>query len=521
DVYTNLPSNAYILNTRFTEPVTGLSATAIKRSQYGLLIAGYQIIIIFAISGIWQLASNVVFLLFPLRDRQIRFIGLIAFWNAHDPWSAVYLMTSYVWNRGKPTATGNDFWLGMLLLLTAFLLAVGGIVAGIFYTDSLQIGQAAPVHPASVFLPNIELFQGDLATALRYQAAGAPSVLRALGSAESVDDNTRRQSVSIGAPRQLPDSNETHPKYSMDYSYTITAADFGLQTHRGLVHNVKGRCETTYDWLHPLDVEGSWPGSMEVYYPWDDTASAVPVDGPMWPVRGHLELAAITQPQSLEGYSSNQTYALIIKSANVQSYSSTTDPWYFTERIDSLNSNLSKEVTITAPYRVKPGRPALSCWQNTEFCFRGACSSRLFENHRADRQNISEGLRDIFTTQFANPMIVSIGLAAGVSALRSFVGSVRGTMIDAASAKMQDEVTRLVLAGYLASKEVLRDVTLMQRGDFENFLLDDKGNPKPGAADFVIKTGDVVSVRLDLLILAPVICVVLWVLVGLLTLLKR
>lgn len=187
------------------------------------------------------------------------------------------------------------------------------------------------------------------------------------------------------------------------------------------------------------------------------------------------------------------------------------DPWYQTQ---PLNSSLSFSESEHG-YQIKPGRPVLSCWQETSFCLNGVC------NNIGLMTDVPKGIQLILTATHAMPMIMNIALRAGVSSLKSYTGSAVGQVVDAASSTMLADIKRLVLAAFLSSREVFRDTVLMDRpSGLANLLEDGEGKLYPGAEDFVIRTGDAVSLRFDLLLVAPIAWILIWAVVGIVHALK-
>lgn len=174
----------------------------------------------------------------------------------------------------------------------------------------------------------------------------------------------------------------------------------------------------------------------------------------------------------------NRSFAFIAPIAHTASYTPGTDPWYLTESL-GRSGPLGLEVS----YRIKAGRPALSCWEESLFCLNGVCSGSVLEG-----LDLPKGLKINLSQRLMTPMTVELGLLAGASALKSYVGSSAGGFVDAASSTVEADLSRLVLTAFLATRDVFRDSTMFGSGSgIQNSLLDSKGDPAQGAADFVIK----------------------------------
>lgn len=171
--------------------------------------------------------------------------------NASEPWTASGVM---LWSLFKLLASRqkNRRGLGVIALLSvpAVALAAGSIVTALLYTESMRLGSAAPVSPSSVFVPHVS--EGEALTPTSYKLSSyyQASILRALGSAESVGDSTRRSSVSVSKHGLPPSLNTTkQPAQRISYGYTVSAYELGLQNLAGFTIQVQGSCFAEYGWL--------------------------------------------------------------------------------------------------------------------------------------------------------------------------------------------------------------------------------------------------------------------------------
>lgn len=493
DVYTNPPENAYILGVPFQYPreTQTLTAVSIRSPQYPLVIAAYSIIIQLCIALLWGIVTELC-LLHPPRSRH-EWIVLVVIRNASEPWTACTILLSHLVRavfrrqhaRGERVAV-------MLLTFPALVLAVGGILATLLYTENMSLGNAAPVSPSAVYVPYIE----DVASSTSHRIAAyyKPAILRALGSSESVEDSTRRSSVNVRTER-FSTSNATRPLQRISYDYTISAYDLGLQAYLGFAIKDGGSCFTEYNWLRPRT--SSPPGYLDEYIIFGDESLRIPVAGPKNPTPSLSFIPYINTSVPLE--TTNLSYALVATTAVMGSFTASTDPWYLTERAQD-NDEVPYH-SIGVPYRIKPGRPVLSCWEDTVFCNGGDCKDVY-------HIGLPKGLGHHMARRLTVPMIVDMGLIAGSSALKSYLGLGQGMVLDAGSSSMSADMERLVLAAYLATKEILRDAAVTGKlNGARNVLQKPDGKLHDGAADFVLRTGDVVAIRFDLLLLAPLACV--------------
>lgn len=119
------------------------------------------------------------------------------------------------------------------------------------------------------------------------------------------------------------------------------------------------------------------------------------------------------------------------------------------------------------------------------------------------------GNAGILTSLLSQPAGSRVGMRAGVASLKSYTGSLGVTVIDAGSATMGGDTTRLILSGYLWTREIMRDLVLSKDPSARNLLEKPVGVLKPGAAAFVIRSGDVVTLSYAAVLAAPILTVVL------------
>lgn len=346
---------------------------------------------------------------------------------------------------------------------------------------------------------------------LKWATLHRPSNMRALGSSEAVLHNSVRDSYRVS---KLSEDSE------LEYGYEVDAEAFGLQSRMDLTQKVQGRCTLRYDWIHPSTAFSEFrvEDAAYEYHLWDNPALGVPiVAGDGYPFVEKLHLMHALQARSEEEIANmNRSFAFIIGSACVGSTSSSNDPWYETEPISDLPDAIRRQYKQNnADYRIKPSRPVLDCTQQTQYCITKGCYS-LSEIQKGGV--LPMGTATILLWHFTNPKIIDLAIFSGAFVLQSFVGAdALGSLIDAQHSTLDQDMERLVLSAYLASKEAFRDSALTQlETDWSNLILDDRGNVLEGGADFVLRTDRVVALRLDLLVLAPVLLIIplLFLLLG-------
>lgn len=390
-------------------------------------------------------------------------------------------------------------WFVLLWVVIALAFVLVKYAVPIIFAPYISIGNAAPVAPVAVYVPSYQNLS-DPQKLLEEYALEVPSALRAAGAVDTVVGTAEaNSSVSIDPPEILQDLGGGEVIMRIGYRYNITGVDFGLQDYPDLVLGVEGSCTTEYGWLaysgpSPSDTDVL----IEIYHPFNDTALNQQVSlyngGP--PVAFFF-----TGNISDTGPPGNFTWAAIVSSTYRESYWIGTDPWYLT--IESADPG---------KYLVKPKRPALSCWQNDVWSYRGYNSSITGLNSTAlPGLNLPLVLQDIFAHFLGQPKIVPLSTRLGASALQSAATS-QGNIFNASSSSVHADLTRLVFASYIATVNTLTDTTLFSTNTaIPNEVLDSNGNIQEGVGGFVIYSSDVTTLSVRALIVIPTLTLGLWI----------
>lgn len=365
----------------------------------------------------------------------------------------------------------------------------------IHVAPSIIIGHAAPVSPTAIYIPKY-LPNQTLEERTETFALEVPAALRAAGSVQPIDSSIGSLvSVDELETSEILENGERLAR--IGYRYSVSGLDFGLQRYPDLFFHVEGSCVTEYDWV-TFDKLGT-----NVYHLWNNSTTVINVSSIY---DGRIPLVFFQTPYVLDdskSTSTNTSFAAVISSYGKLSFSSSTDPWYLTEK--------SSDPGI--PYQVKRGRPALSCWQNDIWSYRGYNSSYDLVGELPGL-HLSEVLLSIFSRFLSGPKIVNLATKLGATALQS--GSTAlGRILDAGSASIHSDLERLVLASYIATKNVLTDATLIPTGTIPNLVEDSNGNIFPGVADFVVRSSSVSTLSIRALIIFPMLSVALLLIVFL------
>ena len=400
-----------------------------------------------------------------------------------------------------------------LIVLWA-ILSLGFLVAKytvpIVFARYIIIDNAAPVNSQAMYYPTYESWGNDPSytnpeKVLDIWALEAPSALRAVGNVDTlISSGSGNPQVSF--ENLAPDPTSGDPNQRISYSYTVTGLDFGLQHYPDLILNVEGSCSTNYTWLNtssPISSDSTEIVDTYIVYvnetSYEDVVDVSLNDG--------LNPSAKFFLGQKSAPATNWTWSVLISSVNRTSYYAGNDPWYLTVQVPDSPS--------PAPFNVKPGRPALSCWQNDVWSYHGHESSVIeLTPSSLPGLNLSLGVQDIFAHFLGVPKIPALGLRLGTfSALKS-ASTYQGGVFNASSSSLHNDLERLVFASYIATVNTLTETTLFATGSsIENdlYLISLTNSPPAGVDEFVIWSTDVITLSVKALIIIPVVTVMLWI----------
>jgi len=468
----------------------GIPAVAVSKRTSNYINSAYTILMILIVSVGWKLILALILKFWPTKGEPNRVVALVALWNSSESMNGMMAMLSYcgmVIRRPSSKTPGsildgsNLSW-GLLFLFLAFSLTFGNILAGILVPVQLSMGNVAPPAKKAIFYPDVALYSrtdDNGAGQSKLDSLKAPSALRALGSVEAADDD-----VSVRDRVHIENRNSGGSAY-LSYNYNVTGVDMGLQTDPTLTLLIKGACRTDDTWL----VNSTDEGDTYKLFGGDDTYLVKYQPQVDLPPMVHFEL----DPKSPK---SNISYAMIVSTGGLLSYTSGQDPWYATNKTEGA----------AIAYQVRRRRPVLICWEVTRWRLNGK---------EVDNSGLPTlpGLKlakfwstEVFSGEFGVPRVVSVGKAAGTNALKSASFAVAPYYIlDAGASNIIDDLKRLVLASWVSSRNVVRDTTTYNRGSLVNLAAGAGGSLKPGVEEFVLQGGDIVTLSVRILIAVPAI----------------
>lgn len=397
-------------------------------------------------------------------------------------------------------------WLILVWIAITLAFIVVKYSIPIVFAPYIKIGSAAPVNASTIFVPSRNDTDSFSNTSninnLKIFNFYVPSALRAVGSIDSLNGTAGiNPSLSVDQPETIGVNDDGGLVTRIGYRYNVTGLDFGLQYYPDLVFSVEGSCITEYGWwAGESNNDTDYPGAfVEGYIPFNDPNNIQYVslyDG------GPRAFFYVNLP---ENPTSNLTWAAIISSVNRTSWFPSTDPWYQTDPNPFYNSNQ----TTIAPYMVRSQRPALSCWENDVWSYKGHSGS-IDDLPNIPGLNLSPGLVTIFTDSLGLPMIYILGTYLQVSALKSSVTAL-SNILDANSSSIYSDLERLVYASYIATVNCLTETTLFPPANgFPNEVAPG-GILLEGTGNFVIYSNDIATLSVRSLIIIPTIAVSLWI----------
>ncbi|RYP69885.1 hypothetical protein DL771_005828 [Monosporascus sp. 5C6A] len=483
DVYTPPPDSSYLLATPFFMPSDQGDRWAVSFTGNGsaILVSALSVVITLSFLCFWNLISFLA-MFFDGKATRRRYVALIMLWNSNDPWFAFKELLSYAWHCASfvnPDVRG-DFWYGLTFCIIALAVFGGSIAMGIVGPSLVQIGHVAPVRPSVLFYPATPAIDG--VQQLQDFGLRAPAVMRALGSVEAARVTLRsRVLVSRQDFENRPDNERV---IGLTYSYSLSGVELGLQGGIDLALEVEGSCITEYEWLREEP-----DNRFDRYNLWNDANQNYFVTVTPSEIQHAPQADFYTHPHAEEQIlnGSNVSYAVLVHSAHRASIRPGSDPWYATE-----SRNQTFDAPHNATFQIRRRRPVLSCWEQDSWRYGTQDVTSVYELKNISGIAIPTVLLEVLETNFGGgPMVVRLGNASGDSALRSRTTSPNG-VIDAERSSIYDDMERLILASFVASRSIFTDATMFgQHDEYENVFTGPDGQPADGAGNFVVSNPDV------------------------------
>ncbi|KAK5992136.1 hypothetical protein PT974_05536 [Cladobotryum mycophilum] len=488
EIYTPIPDDSYLLGRTFYKPTAHghLWAIALKSKHGFILTSATSAALAFIFARIWRLICS------PSDALELQRPPLCASGVVEKHFS---LLRAFL----------GDFAYAILFCALACIIYGGGISLSIIAPSRLQLGNVAPVRPSILYYPDPPDDRND-AEMLQWYSLVSAENLRALGSVDAAKSETRKRVTITTNKTGYYKDNGT---FGLNYTYSITGVDLGLQHGNGLLLNVSGSCRTEYDWLV------SKTAAEDIYYLWNNETmeQRVPIDNLTILNTPNAIFIKRPEPWLLEPKDTgNTSFAIIVTSAYRASLKPGSDPWYKTEPLNSTTGTPYSGVS----FRIQRGRPVLSCWQHDQWSYgtrNRTYVSDVTELGEIPDIKIKPALIHVLRTVFDIPVLVNLGIASGDSALKPGIKSLdrKADFIDAETSRIEYDMERLLFASFIKSKNALVDTTMFEsRGPLKNIMGYSRSEPLPGVGDFVISSSKIQTFSmLGLIVLLVVLLVLL------------
>jgi len=380
-------------------------------------------------------------------------------------------------NRGSDDRHRREYaWLAGVFVIFATNLFLGPVLV-----QQLVLGDGAPANGDSLYFP--AKWEKVTGSGTKNANIFKPSALRALGVAQlgtpSAVDRVQVSQVGLG---HRPDSQAI---LGFDYSYNLTARDYGMQRFGGLRFDVKGHCYTEYDWVDAKQ--------DNLYHLWNNPAHS----------RDFNARQKAFPQLGLDSDNGNHIDGSLAVKFNWTAFVSTaagfsstngTDPWYLTD-FEKSGSDKSK-------IPIKSNRPVLSCWETNVWTLDNRDLGDSWTFYDKNNQAVAKIMRDIFYSQIGQqPAVVTTGRSLDTLNL-AISEQDTSTTFDAASASILKDLRRLLVTTFVWNANILLDTSLNElapKYDVPNLL----ENDRTGAAGFVVPTTDATSMSLAFIIVVP------------------
>ncbi|KAK0719303.1 hypothetical protein B0H67DRAFT_572867 [Lasiosphaeris hirsuta] len=510
DIYTPPPDSSYLLLKPFYAPKNNgdVWAIAFSARSGSFVTAALTVLISLIFLTLWNIACVLSLLLAGDKPTRRREAAMVILRNSNDPLFACKQMADYVYycifraggetspqaegtadsaptSGQQPSRSPRDITYGIIFCLVAFIVFGGSIALGIVGPSLATVGNSAPVRPSAARYPEVS---DSPASVLQRFGLLAPAAMRALGSVEAAEVTLRSR---VNLFQENLGNHGSEQVYKLSYTYSLNGVELGLRHGSDLSLAVNGSCRTQYDWI----VTNNQSDEVDTYNLWGIDPQPVSIRD-----RDILyapRAAFISHPDMANIPDSNYSFAVVIASAHRSSISGGSDPWYATEPRPHPDSRYN------ATFWMRRNRPVLECSQQDTWTYGSQKLNSIFDLKDVPGVKLAPSVIRVLEVAFTTPVVLSLGNASGDSALRSRTTSPRG-VIDAKESSMYSDMERLLLASFVASRNVFGDAAMFADfGQYPNIFRAGTGEPKSGAGDFVLSSPGILAFSLPALITLP------------------
>ena len=526
EFYDKPSREAYVLNRLrwFQMPLEdGGSQTVVTvtTTEATYWVIAYTILLTSVFAAVAKLISRFVLTYAPLRGSGNRHVMLVTFFNASSPLTAAIQMIQYTYlavggslQDGKWAINWDTLRFSSALCSIAVAnIAVSQVSKFVVGGNKLVVRHAARANPSAIFygVPGSEPAQLGFQLVQPLRATAAYQALGRLGASKSNVEKAVEVTSTNG-------SSADGPTFQLEYSYTITGADFGLLLATELHFSVVGHCEIRWDWVEPVsNISDGYPlfsgGGWEINPKYNTAMVDSEKNIPPWLniVSSNDTLKIIKQKRGFE-------FAVVPNISHRRSLvPNTVDPWCMTEDVPSSKTPSDNPFdSPTLPYQVRRGRPPVFCYQNDTWSLGSSKVYHVDNLKSLPGLKLSSFLRDtLFPIELATPAIIQTGNNLGYAQLSSSLEqSVNQKSIYAGHCNTTRDIERLVQISYIASREIVRNTVLLFSDLRSQTTLRNgaavNGSVPDEYADFILESRDVVALSVPTLLSVPIVCIFLW-----------
>lgn len=528
----------------FEMPLTDGSSRwviAVKTTEAQYWIIAYSILVGMIYSALTKLMTVLVLALYPEAGGANLQAMLVAFYNnSNSATTALSSMLNFALQslksepRVEPKKKRIGWWCCLSVLCywkfpdkaykvnwmtlrycsilagACFCLIAGDVVSKFVVSGSrLIVRHASRANPSAIYYPNmalnvnaLEIFQ-PLRAAAAMQSAGRVEAAKGL-----IDNMTDIKSIHYR-------DDLGRPNIALNFSYSITGIDMGLQLTPNLTYTVKGWCRTEYSWVNTT-YNSSFPDRD--FYPlwgstWDLLADVQAEKESLFPIWVNVVPRYTTG--DIPKMQGGDEYALVPGVSHRQSLTpNNDDPWYLTEKT-GRNSTSNADIK---DYQVRRQRPPVHCWQNVTWSLKGKTVTHVDYLDELPGLRISPLVRSIFRRDFVSPTLIQVANNLGYAALASSMLNmvVNKHEIVANRCNVTKDLERLIQISFVYSRDAIRNVVLLYSSQrktlgLPNLAAGPDGRVPDENGDFILESKDVAALAVSTLLAVPSVCAILWI----------
>jgi hypothetical protein len=394
-------------------------------------------------------------------------------------------MKFQAWTHTNKLKRGSSW---TVWIVAVFIVWITNMGIGPAIVSQLVLGEGAPANGDELFFPQAWTNIPSYTNTQKRNNALKPSVLRALSITElnipKAVDRVQLNQRSLG---QRADGQQI---LQFDYSYNLSAQDFGMQHFNSLGFTIQGSCYTEYGWSQGGDKHNA-------YLLWNNQTFNITLSPQQFAIPRaffYTGNSSDTTDGELVG-GSNQTYAVVVSTAGKYGFAPGTDPWYLTTDEGPASSAF--------PDLVLDDRPALSCWETNLWTWGDTpLGDTWYFIYTKPNHTIPTIVRDVLYTALWQPGIITTGQSLDTINLAVADQDLEESFDPGAGSIFKD-LHRLLVTTFIWNANIFFDTTLYSVNTTygtQNLILPEN---RAAIADFVVFTPDATAMSFVFIIVVP------------------